>query len=367
MSGRGGLARLAALATCLSVALSSGSAAAEYRHRVLLLEHASSSDADREIITRVRAELDSAGYEVVVLTATTDDPKEAVESAGRELHPASVLMVERLGAPDSDKLRSGGAELWLADRMLRKTVVLRLRNDDEESPTAAPPSSSREASRIAVQAVELVRARLAELAVTREQPPSTAPAVVPQVPPPPPPAAGVRPNLTFALGLLKGFQKGQESVTPVLRLGVALPEAWTDEVVGIDIRGNFVGLGRAARIEHGQGAATIRHTLAVLDAVVRFMPERRVQPFLALGGGFLALDVAGDAPEPYRNDSARTLSGLVTASAGTWLQPARGVGLVLEGQLLEAWSKTVVRIAGEEAGQVAAPLVLLSGGLMVGF
>jgi hypothetical protein len=156
-------------------------------------------------------------------------------------------------------------------------------------------------------------------------------------------------------------------LAPVLRLGVALPERWTGEILALDVRAGFVGLGRTARIEHGPGAATLRHTAATLDAVVRFLPRRRVQPFVSLGGGLLALDVAGDARDPYRNESARTLSGLLNASGGIWLQPVSGVGLALEGQLLDAWSKTVVRIAGRDAAEVAAPLLLLSGGLMAEF
>jgi hypothetical protein len=111
----------------------------------------------------------------------------------------------------------------------------------------------------------------------------------------------------------------------------------------------------------------LRHTAVSLDAVVRFMPRRRVQPFVSLGGGMLALDVAGDAPAPLLNSSTRTLSGLVEASAGIWLQPLRGIGLALEGQLMNAWSKTIVRITNEEAAEVAAPLLLMSAGLMVEF
>jgi hypothetical protein len=153
----------------------------------------------------------------------------------------------------------------------------------------------------------------------------------------------------------------------VLRLGIALPERFTGEVLALDVRGSFVGLGQTARIEHGPGTATLRHTAVMLDAVVRFMPRRRVQPFVSLGGGVLALDVAGDAADPYLNSSRRTLSGLVNVSGGLWLQPVRGFGLSLEGQLIEAWSKTVVRITNQDAAEVAAPLLLLSASLMVEF
>lgn len=368
MKQRGRFKRLAATAAVSVLVCLSSSAFGEYRHRILLLERATGSDSDHEITTRVRAELGAAGFDVVVLPVTEEDPKQAVEAAGHELHPASVLLVERLVASDDDKGKSAGAELWLADRMLRKTVVLRLKAERGESGTDDRASiTSREAARVAVQAVELVKARLAELAVTREPAPAPPPAAPAAPPPPPPQLRGTHPNLTLGVGLLKGFQKGQQALTPVLRLGVALPERWTGDILAIDVRGGFVGLGGAARVEHGPGAATVRHTAVSIDAVMRFLPKRRVQPFVSLGGGALVLDVAGDAPDPYRNSSARTVSGLVNASGGLWLQPLRGFGLVLEGQLMDAWSKTVVRIVGEDAAEVAAPLLLLSAGLMAEF
>jgi hypothetical protein len=358
-----GVARLAPLACGLAALLSSIAlpAAAQHRHRVVVLDRGGDDGTDREITTRVRAELGAAGFEVILLEASATDPKLAVEGAGRELHPASVLLVEP---------QETGTELWLADRMLRKTVVLRLKPDAAASTADPATARSQRAARIAVQAVELVKARLAELSLTRER--ETAPAPKPVAPPPPapPPAPeprGARPNLTAALGLLQGLQGGQQALTPVLRLGVTLPERWTGDVLSVDVRGGFVGLGQAARVTHGPGSASLRHTAAGLDLVMRFLPKRSVQPFVSLGGGLLALDVAGEAPEPYRNDSARTLSGLVTASGGLWLKPTSHVGLALEGQLMSAWSKTVVRIAGEDAAEVAAPLLLLSAGLMAEF
>lgn len=355
----------ARLTTCfvawLLLQLIASSADAEYRHRVILLERRSAAETDHEITMRVRAELGAAGFEVIALAVGDEGPKQAVEEAGYQVHPASVLLVERLDASDG---REGDAELWLSDRLLQKTVVLRLKGESPHD-ESEPEARSREAARIAVQAVELVKARLAELSLTRERAkPRRAPA------PPAPVAAeprGARPNLTAAVGLLEGFQDGQQSLTPVLRLGVTLPERWTGDVLSVDVRAGFIGLGRAAHVEHGGGSASLRHTALELDAVMRFLPKRHLQPFVSLGGGFLALDVAGTAPEPYRNSTERTFSGLVTAGGGLWLQPALGIGLVLEGHLLNAWSKTVVRISDEDAAEVAAPLLLLSAGLMVEF
>ena len=349
--------RLGWLAACsaLGVLLASPVAHAEYRHRVLVLERADSDEAGHEVTTRVRAELGAAGYDVMVMPVTELDPKQAVEGTGRDLHPASVLLVQR---------QADGTELWLADRMLHKTVVLRLKSEATDSAAEAPGN---DAARVAVQAVELVKARLAELALTREHTDSPPPPPAPKPPPPPPEPRGSRPNLTLAAGVLEGFQKSQQTLTPVLRLGVSLPEAWTGEIIAIDARSGFIGLGRTARIENGAGAATVRHTAVALDAIVRFLPHGRAQPFVGLGAGMLALDVTGVAPDPYRNTSKRTLSGLVEASGGVWLQPISGLGLALEGQLMDAWSKTVVRIADQDAAEVAAPLLLLSAGLMVEF
>lgn len=343
--------------------LSTSRARAEYHRRVLLLEHQNGSDADRELVTRVRAELTAAGFEVSVLSAPTDDPKQAVEGAGHELHPASVLLVERIASADASRDRV--AELWLADRLLHKTVVLRLKPPEREPGQPESTASSREAARVAVQAVELVRARLAELSLTREDRPAAPPAAFRAAPAAT--SGGARPNLTLGVGLLEGFQAGQRALTPVLRLGVSLPKRWTGPILALDVRGGFVGLGRAAHIEHGASSATLRHTAVGLDAVMRFLPESRVEPWLSLGGGLLALDIAGTAPEPYRNASERTLSGLVSAGAGLWLQPVSGFGIALEAQLMNAWSKTIVRIAGEDAAEVAAPLMLLSCGAMVEF
>ncbi len=352
--------RLASVAVGCAVAafLLSAAAAAEYRHRIVVLEPPTGEDADHELITRLRAELAAAGFEVIVLPAgATQDPRTAVESAGRALHPASVLRVVRQVPKAHGNKPPSETELWLADRLLRKTFVLRLKAE------AAGPSG--EAARIAVQAVELVKARLAELAVTRERERDGPPA--PPAPPAPRSQRGAAPNLAVAVGLLQSVQRGQQALTPVARLGVALPERLTGETLAIDLRGSFLGLGQAAHVRRAPGSASLRHTLASVDAVMRFLPKGRAQPFLSLGGGALAVDVAGVAPEPYRTASARTWSGVVTTGAGAWLQPLPGLGLSLEAQLVNAWSKTIVRIRGVEVAEVAAPLLVLSAGLMVGF
>ena len=115
-----GFVRLTTCCVAWLLLLIVSNASAQHRHRVVLLERRSAGQADHEIATRVRAELGAAGFEVIELSAGDEGPKQAVEEAGYQVHPASVLLVERLGG-------EGDAELWLSDRLLGKTVVLRLK------------------------------------------------------------------------------------------------------------------------------------------------------------------------------------------------------------------------------------------------
>ena len=46
--------------------------------------------------------------------------------------------------------------------------------------------------------------------------------------------------------------------------------------------------------------------------------------------------------------------------AGLWLEPFPGASCSLEGNLMAAWSKTVVRVNEEDIAEVGAPMGLLS-------
>ena len=112
------------------------------------------SSSDSELLTRLHAELSAAGFEVVVLATTTEEPpKSQVENAGRELNPAAVVLVRERFAPE---LSGSVAELWVSDRIGHRTLMQSMMLDAREH--------SRDMSLLAVQAAELVKARLAALA-----------------------------------------------------------------------------------------------------------------------------------------------------------------------------------------------------------
>src|SRR5262245_17371868 len=141
-------------------------ALAEYRHRVVLLEQPNTDEASTEVLARLRGELTAAGFELVLLPAPEGDPDKVSETTARELSPAAVILVLERPADDTEPRR---IELWLSDRLSHRTFVQSLPID--------PDDAGRGYRRLAVQSVELLKARLAELMLTKPPEP---------VKPPPP-------------------------------------------------------------------------------------------------------------------------------------------------------------------------------------
>ncbi len=354
--------RLGQAAATVGLLLCLSSAAfAEYRPRVVLLQPPPADDASAEVLARVRGELEAAGYELVVQAAPPDAaPKDTVESSARELHPKVVLLVQQ----NVDE--ASGAhqvELWLSDRSLGRTFVQRLEVDDE--------SPSRGAQWLAVQALELVRARLAELAVTKTARP--APKRAPterRAPPAEEPSEGLDGSLHVGLGfgLLHGFRSLGTIGTPVAELGASLPHRLTaPAALIIDLRIAGGALGGESHVDEDAGSVTVRHAFATLDGVARFVPSSPVQPMLSVGSGFYSLQVKGQAAAPFVANETRTWSGLTTVGAGVWSEPFDAVACVLEAKLMAAWSKTIVRIDERQTAEAGAPLGLLSFELVAVF
>jgi hypothetical protein len=329
------------------------SARADYRHRVVLLEPSVGSDLEAEVLARVRGELEAAGFELYVIAVEAEtDPKIAVESSARDLHPAAVLLVEQEVAEGSG---THTAELWVSDRSLQRTFVQRLRVE--------AGNASRGASWLAVQAVELVRARLAELSVSgrSEPPPSRKKPPPPVRPEPKPERHGRGAQLSVGFGLLHGFRGFETVWTPIARVGASIPEAAIgDPPLTIDLRLSASGMGGEPEISNQAGVVSAQQGYATVDAVIRFLPSLVVQPLLSVGNGFYTVAVDGRAVAPYEPHETRTWSGLTAVGAGLWLEPFPGAALSLEANLMAAWSKTVVRVNDRVIAEAGAPMGLLS-------
>jgi hypothetical protein len=342
-------------------------AGAEYRHRVVVVDVTGSNDATTaELLTRVRGELTAAGFEVVDLTLSGQvEPKVAVETAGSEYSPAAVLAVRHGPGPTPGESL---AELWVSDRLAQKTLMQRARFADRDT--------SSQTARLAVQVVELLKARLAALwvdagtlesAQPAPKPPSPPPPVAERPPAPPAPPASARSGsqleLGAGLGLLRNFGDSVGSAwAPALRFGVSPRGLSSDFALGV--RATAALTPDAAELSSGVGLARVRQAFILAEGYGRLAPSSLVSPLLSVGLGAFSVSVAGQAPPPYTTRSESTISALSSVGAGLWIQPANSVAWILEGQLLAAWSETSVVIDSRTVGSVGWPMAFFSTSIL---
>jgi hypothetical protein len=346
-----------AVALALLVGIAPADVLAQYRHRVVLLEQPNTDEASTEVLARLRGELTAAGFEVVLLPAVEGDPADVSETTARDLHPAAVIFVLERPAEGSEPRR---IELWLSDRLSRRTFVQSLPVEADDS--------GRGYRRLAIQAVELLKARLAELMVTHEpdRPPPKPPAPPKPPPklPPPPKEPGVRATIAGGVTLLQGFEGLSTSFAPRLSVGVSVPSGSIGGApFAVDLAGTLVAFGnkKTLRTSGTNGAeARVSQGLGTVEAKLRFDRKASFQPLLSAAAGLYTVGIDGTTQGEHVGHDERTWSMFTSVGAGLWVQPAEGFALELGGQVGRAWAKTIVRIDDVEAAEAGAPLVLLS-------
>jgi hypothetical protein len=327
-------------------------ARAQYRQRVVLLESAGDA-ASSEVQARVRGELAGAGFEVVALPlAPEEDVERRADEAAGELHPAAVLYV-LAAASDSDA--AGARSLFISDRLLHKHYVLRFRGDAE-----APPN---QATQVAVQAVEILNADLAELSLTREPPPPVAASVpaVREAPSPPPHEDGARgrahAELHAGIGVLEGFHGTGATWTPIFRAGVVAPQSWFDGVpLALSLLASVAAFGGEVTAATPSGEAHLTQALGDVEVVARLLPSALFEPFLLVKSGAYTLRGQGTNGAVVR--TARTWTAASGGGAGVRAAVGPGFAVVLSGELSFAWSRSIVRIANQEVATAGAPAAL---------
>jgi len=366
-----GRARLFLVSSFLTLALFTATASAQYRHRVVVLEP-SGPGRYPELRARLRGELVAAGFDVVSVTAAPGEAlKAAAERAAGEQHPAAVVWVVEpepvtaegeTSAPDA---RLG--QIWILDRLLPHTVVLTF---------DASAAGAGDATRVPVTAVEILKADLAELSVTRPPPPPPARAASPPPRHAPPPSSERRPWRAVVepgFAFLAGFSGLPSTWTPLLRAGVELPATWEkSEPPVFELRARVAAFGGAVVVDAPEGQARVKQTLAGVEGVARLLPKSMLQPFFVVSAGAYSAHVAGKSATAPAH-TATTWSFTTGGGLGLrfQLEPARararaGWALAATGTLDVAWVPTAIRIAERRVATAGAPTGLLSAGL-VGF
>jgi hypothetical protein len=345
-----------------AAAIPSRLAAAEGGATVVLVHPPSATPTVTEALVRLRGELALAGFETQLYESEVGpDIRASLEQAAPAVDAVAVVAVLPVGAgaaaTPGEAPDPGAAEVWVVDRVTRKTVVRRARSDAE---------GPRAAQILSVRAAELLRASFVELAINAERRPEPAEAA-PQPPPPAGTAVAARWAATAIEESQRAWTYGLEvgasvlgtadgvgpSLLPILRLERALGDHGLVRLSG-------AGLGAPAVVTLPSGSADVTQDLLLLEGVLRFRPGRRVQPLVSLGAGALYVRAQGHPGTSYAGASGSLWSAALDGGAGVRLSLRRRIDLALEVHAVLAEPYPVIRFVGADVAHAGRPSGLAS-------
>ena len=269
----------------------------------------------------MRGELTAAGFEVSTWTQdpALGDVRTALETVGRELEPIATFAIVRAATDNT-------AEIWVCDRIAGKSVIQSVRLDAAWTAGRASPSAV-----LAVQAVELLKASLAQYWLARSDggPPAGGNRHR-RRPSPPAPARPTRPPgsasrrasdcSTARAPLARCGSQSCASPTAARAAGrAASPSAAWEPTPSCAIR---------------IGSAQVQQAFGLLELLRGFRAGPRVQPFVAVGAGAYRARVVGVAGGPNFGGSSRDAwSVLGVAGGGVVVPVVSHVALVVAAQV----------------------------------
>jgi hypothetical protein len=356
-----------------AIALSTGTSWGTLRVLLVADDHPGSPPAaPRGTVAQLRAELETAGFEVLVRTSGATDSAHAMEAAARLANAFAAITVFDTDAGTS-------ADVWVTDRVTGKTLLRRVDVTDE----------SPEANRIlAIRAVELLEASLVELDLPRPQPPSpsspalpppaseketgttASPVLEPSTPPRKPSSAPIEPTgesnglppaspsfgLTLGMAALGGPGGLRANVAPIMTLSVRLSEVFSGEV-------GFVGPVRGS-LESEIGSAEVDQELGTVRLRIDPAPiQQRLSAFAAVGLGIYRLGGSGTSSSPYAGAADSAWAAAVTGGVGGRVRVSRGFALALQLDGFFTAPRPAARFAESPVARAPAPGLL---GALVG-
>jgi hypothetical protein len=325
--------RAALFALVLFVALLFGRQARAEPALVVLVRPPAQSVLVNEAIMRIRGELVADGFQVLVVDAKADAEPSAVLSGAEGQTKAAATLGLFLRAD------AKVAEVWVVDRLTRKTVMRRIEMT-APAERAAPEVLAR-------RSVELLRASLLEMLVEAQGEP--APASSPRASAsrwvkrsfePQPSRWGVEAGAL----VLGGSGRLGRAVMPVGRLRAVFGQRFS-------LRVSLAGLGSRPAIESDVAKATVSQELYLAELVGEIAPESWIRPFASLGAGSYHIRVEGSASAPYAGLSGDRFVFAADTGAGVALTITPAFALALEGHLTLVTPYPVIRFLD------AAPVV----------
>ena len=355
---------VAAFAVAIVVVLmAAGIARADAQRRVVVARVANADAVTVEALARVTGELIAARFEIVTIPVEpASDQRATVEAIGREMRPVAAFAI--FPGPKSG-VGHATAEIWVSDRQKDQATVQRMRVD--------PQDTERSAAVLAVHAVELLKASLADLWIPEA-------ARKPEAPPPPvieaPRDVPAAPARLYALqgfafevagGLLAQAGGFDPTWTPAVRISIGNGR-------GLALRLGVAAAGQTTTVANAIGSARLSHQLGTLEGVIAFRPGARLQPFLGVGAGAYRIGVSGVSNDPtvpvprWDDHVTQSWAGVASAAAGTTIAFTQHVAFVASADALLFLPRPVIALGNDAdatVGRGGRPAFLVTGGLVV--
>lgn len=334
---------------------------AEPTRSALVLVSERSDSLIVEVTSRLCGELSADGFQVERRVSPPTLPaRQAVEGAQTTTDASAVLLI----APAAESgATSARLEIWLSDRLLGRTSMARLEST---------PDTGREApAQLAVRAVELLRARLSERALSPDEAAREGWQTVPdvQVSPRAPrrAAAAVHAPIRFHFAAGAGLLQSSLGSTwlPVTSLSVGLPLR-SQFTLDLSLRGG--ALSQQTHAARQEGRATISQAFGSGGAALRLRSDRWPEPSVGLATGVYVLQLEGRTTPPYQArrgvvHSSPFVSAGMAVRSPVWAH----LCAVLSADIMIVTRPGVVLVAMQEVARAAYVSTLVRAELMAVF
>ena len=342
-----------------------GSATPITGRRVLLVTADLGAEIAPAVVTRLRGELRAARFEMDVATVAADAPRRGtVEELAAHGGATAALGIF---------FSAGRVEMWAADANAGRTLMQNLPLD-----VGTP---ERRAAIVAVKAVDLLKATLAEIWPTVPTPagatvvsddrrtpgaPAPAPQEVPAVEASDvvviaePPAATDR----FSISAGAGWQQagGVRGWAPTLALSAAVGAG------PLAIRLALSALGQSAIVAATDGnSAVLAQEIGLAELLLWSRAWHRLRAALAIGAGAHHLSVEGRPVPGFVGLSHDLWSFATAAGVGVSLDLPSHLMLALDARAIETWPATRVHISDTQTAGIGRPIVWIALGAGVRF
>ena len=384
--------RVAGAGALLAALTLAANVRAESARRVVLVVPEAPGSVATEALARVRGELGAARFEVEtdVVASNNVDRRGTVERALRKADARAAFGIF-FGA--------GVAEIWVTDSVSGRTVVQTL------PLSAAAPE--RRATVLAVKAVDLLKATLAEVwvpapPVAASPPPPTPPtsprdvepaassgaaeppAPTPPEPPPPPPQVEVaarsrsvpiatadRPPSAREDGSARTLGRRLDLAVGAGWIGAGSISTWAPLLALAAYSGHVgarliaTGFGSSAELTaQSEGSVRLAYGLALAELAARQPFGSHFETTASVSAGATRLSVDGTGDTGYQGSSARVWSAVGGGGVGAAVLFSR-LTVSVDARVLMSATSTDVHIAGVSVVQAGRPIIWIGGALGV--